>query len=700
MKSATIPLSRDYALLQSFIDAVTDPCVAVDSAGYVLAVNRAWKELPRRNEAANAAKHPVGSDYLALFQSSTADETLERALMGIRAVLHGEQDQYEHEYIRPIPHTIRWFRMTVQAWRQLDASALIFHRDITAEKMGHATSQSGDREFRLLADSAPVMIWMSGPDKSCIFVSRKWLEFTGARLDDALGDRWPRFVHPDDRDALISAFRAAFDQKCEFSHEYRLRHKDGSFRWVRDTGSPRFDAHHKFSGFTGSVWDISEHKQASDEAHRATRYARLIQEVAAIAKSAATMREALQRSVDSICVLMGFPVGHALLMNDDEPGLAKPANIVYVKDFERFKTLSEACQPLTWPAVEDLPREVLQEGKPSISDIAEDSLTPSEDRSRLAAAFEAGLRGGVRLPIVVDDKVEAIFEFGCEESVAKDTELFDTLIVATERLARFFERRRAQIRLTQQKQELQDSADRLFAIAGRLVDSQEEERRRIARDIHDDFTQRLALVSMKIGNLAGRDRASTRDEMDAGLEDIRRATAAVANDLRDLSHQLHPAMLELLGLVAALRTQCEEFQRFSKIETSFESSVSDQDVSPQAATCLYRVLQESLMNIAKHSGSASARVSLARKANKLEMRISDAGRGILPGVEARKGLGLTGIAERVGLLHGRLIVNGDPGRGTEIVVTVPAAQAVNGEMTKKRLSASHPDSSLRRNRRR
>ena len=183
-------------------------------------------------------------------------------------------------------------------------------------------------------------------------------------------------------------------------------------------------------------------------------------------------------------------------------------------------------------------------------------------------------------------------------------------MAATERLSRFFERRRAQIRFLQQKEELHASAERLFAMAGRLVDSQEEERRRIAREIHDDFTQRLALVSMKIGNLAGRDRTTTSRELDAGLEDVRKTTAAVANDLRDLSHQLHPAMLEILGLVGALRAQCEDIQRARGIETQFDSSVSDSDASPQAAMCLYRVLQESLMNIAKHSGSTSARVSL------------------------------------------------------------------------------------------
>jgi len=250
------------------------------------------------------------------------------------------------------------------------------------------------------------------------------------------------------------------------------------------------------------------------------------------------------------------------------------------------------------------------------------------------------------------------------------------LVATGERLSRFFERRRAQIKFLKQKEELQASAGQLFLMAGRLVDSQEEERRRIAREIHDDFTQRLAVVSLKIAQLAGRDLAEVSSDLDADLEDIRKATAAVANDLRDLSHQLHPTMLGLMGLVRALRAQCEEFQRTRGIETEFEGSASDQDASPQAAMCLYRVLQESLMNIAKHSGTARARVTFARQADGLEMRILDEGRGFNPDAKGRMGIGLTNMEERVRLLNGKLVVSSIPGGGTEIIVRLPAAPGV------------------------
>jgi len=673
LNSSVVPPSAEQSLLQSFLEAVPDACVIIDSAGHLLAVNRTWQELPRRDSvAAVLARNPIGMDYFALFLSSSADESVSRALTGIKNVVSGRQDHYEQEYLLPAPFVFRWFRMTVRAWPQLGAAAIIFHRDITAEKLGRGASQSVDEEFRSLADSAPAMIWMSRADKECIFVSRRWLEFTGARLEDALGHGWPQFVHPDDRDELLKAFEAAFDQTREFSHEYRLRHKHGGYRWVRDSGSPRFDANSQLAGFSGSVWDLSEQKRAAEEATRATQYVRLVQDIAEIANSATTMRDALQRAVDTICETMGFPAGHALLVHDDEPGLAKSAHIVHTKDPERFAKLAEISARLTWPNALGAPGEVLSSGKPFFGDVLKEMKCP-ERFPRSQACFDAGLLGSVLLPILVDDKVEAIIEFATEVAIAPDHEAAIALVAASERLSRFFERRRAQTRFLAQKAELQESADRLFAMAGRLVDSQEEERRRIAREIHDDFTQRLALVSMKIGNLAGRDRSTASRELDADLEDVRKTTAAVANDLRDLSHQLHPAMLEILGLAGALRAQCEDIQRALGIETEFVSSVFDQDATPQAAMCLYRVLQESLMNIAKHSGSTTVRVSLARKADLLEMRVRDKGKGIEPDAENRSGIGLTNMEERVRLLNGKLVINSQPGIGTEIVVMIPAA---------------------------
>ena len=665
----------EKSVVDSFLEVLPDGCVAIDGRGRVVATNRLWRELPRRVEAQRAANAPVGLDYLQLFRDSMAEHGSENAIAGIRSVLNGLTDQFEHQYIRTTSRSIRWFRMTVRPWRQMGAAAIIFHRDISPEKLAQLSTRSGDLEFQALADSSPVLIWMDSPEEGCTFLNRQWLEFTGVPVEKQLGRGWLELIHPNDRGRLLDAYHAGFDQKGDFHAEYRLWHRDGEYRWMKEHGSPRLDAQNDVVGYIGTTWDVSEQKRANEEAFRANRYGRLVREVATIGNSATTLREALQRSVEVISEIMGFPGGHALLVQDDEPDFAKPANIVYMKDYERFKDAYATAAPLTWPAVKDMPSDVLQAGKPSIRDLKDDAREP-EKYPRSLIGLAVGLRTVVQLPVLVEDNVEAILEFGSDDDLASDQELSEALTAACERLSRFFERRRAQILLLKKKEELEASAERLFTVAGRLVDSQEEERRRIAREIHDDFTQRLALVSMKIGNLTGRDGASSPEELDASLEEIRKSTTAVASDLRDLSHQLHPAMLGLLGLIRALQAQCEEFQRIRGIQTVFETSISDRDASPQTATCLYRVLQEALMNVAKHSGSSVARVSLDRSGTELAMRIRDQGQGFPDEAAALKGIGLLNMRERVQFLNGTLTVNSSPGNGAEVLVRVPAMPPV------------------------
>ena len=546
--------------------------------------------------------------------------------------------------------------------------------DLSESNRQEALIRESEERLRVAAEVGRMYAWEWDPATDAVQRSAECAGILG--VSDAAGEGIAKdyfsSIHPDDRVVLQSLVDSLTLENPVYRTQYRRFRADGQLLWLEESGRATFDGDGRMIRLIGMTADITEKKRIAEEADRTARYARLVQEVAEISNSATTMREALQRSLDAICKAMKFPVGHALLIHDDEPGLAKSSHVVYNSDPPRFAALFEMSSRMTWPSHQGAPGETLRTGNPIFTDTRETSKYPGR-YPRAQVTLDAGLRTGIHLPVLVDDKVEAIIEFGSEELLVSNPAVRDTLIAASERLSRFFERRRAQIKFLQQKEELQASAERLFAVAGQLVDSQEEERRRIAREIHDDFTQRLALVSMKIGNLAGRDRTMTSSELDADLEDVRKTTAAVANDLRELSHQLHPAMLEILGLVGALRAQCEDIQRARGIETEFEAAVSDRDASPQAAMCLYRVLQESLTNVSRHSGSPSARVTLARKADLLEMRIRDTGRGIEPDAKGGKGIGLTSMEERVRLLNGKLIVNSTPGIGTEVVVMIPAA---------------------------
>jgi PAS domain S-box-containing protein len=122
---------------------------------------------------------------------------------------------------------------------------------------------AAEARFRLLADSAPVMMWMSGHDGTCIFFNQLWLEFRGRRLEDELGNRWLEGVHPEDRDLCIETYLRCFATRQAFRMQYRLQRQGGTYRWIENTGTPWSEGTGEFGGFMGSAIDIEDRKQGS-----------------------------------------------------------------------------------------------------------------------------------------------------------------------------------------------------------------------------------------------------------------------------------------------------------------------------------------------------------------------------------------------------------------------------------------------------
>jgi two-component system sensor kinase FixL len=140
--------------------------------------------------------------------------------------------------------------------------------DITERKRGEEALRESEARFRAIADAAPVMIWMSGTDKLCNFFNRGWLDFTGRRLEQELGNGWAEGVHPDDLAGCLKNYTESFDARRPFILEYRLRRHDGEYRWISDNGVPRYDSGRNFLGYIGSCVDLTARKQAEAEALR------------------------------------------------------------------------------------------------------------------------------------------------------------------------------------------------------------------------------------------------------------------------------------------------------------------------------------------------------------------------------------------------------------------------------------------------
>jgi len=241
--------------------------------------------------------------------------------------------------------------------------------------------------------------------------------------------------------------------------------------------------------------------------------------------------------------------------------------------------------------------------------------------------------------------------------------LFQSLLIT----ALFVQRTRRQAA----EMALRASYEEVRQLAGRLINAQEEERSRIARELHDDVGQRVASLSIGLSGLKRRV-ADSDETVRSELSQLQLQTTDLAKDLRDLSHELHQGALEHVGLPEALRERCEQMSRDSGIKIELEVADGWKEVPDDIKLCLYRVAQEALHNVAKHAHANLGCVAIAHQKDQVVMRISDDGLGFATrGPTEPQGIGLLSMRERVRMLGGSFEVKSTPDAGTIAVVTIP-----------------------------
>jgi PAS domain S-box-containing protein len=173
-------------------------------------------------------------------------------------------------------------------------------RDVTLRKGVEDALRESEARFRSMADTAPVLIWMSGTDKLCTFFNKGWLDFTGRRLEQELGNGWTEGVHREDFDRCLDVYASSFDARREFTMEYRLRRRDGEYRWLLDTGTPRFGPDSAFLGYIGSCLDITARRQAEAEHQRQDMELARVGRVAVMGELAASLAHEVNNPIGAM----------------------------------------------------------------------------------------------------------------------------------------------------------------------------------------------------------------------------------------------------------------------------------------------------------------------------------------------------------------------------------------------------------------
>jgi two-component system sensor histidine kinase UhpB len=233
------------------------------------------------------------------------------------------------------------------------------------------------------------------------------------------------------------------------------------------------------------------------------------------------------------------------------------------------------------------------------------------------------------------------------------------------------EERRTKNALRQVYEENQD-------LGGRLINAQEDERARIARDLHDDLSQQLAGVAIIVSSLKRKiGKPDSESDIEQSFVTLQERTAEAVTTVRNLSHELHPGVLKQTSLTAMLRSHCADSARHHQVTVTFNPGDGLDSLDSDVGLCVFRVVQEALTNALRHASARTIGVSVITTGETVELNVMDDGVGFVASERTRTGLGLRSIHERVRFLHGHVSIRSRPGAGTKVLVQIPIGHSRN-----------------------
>src|SRR5215469_3592052 len=584
-KRAQDALRDSEARYRGIVETANEGVWMLDSKLHSSYLNQQMAEMLGYEPAELVGRNPLDFSF---------PEDVEHQKEALARCQRGRREQFE-ERLRRKDGTELWVRIAAAPIYKDNGEfdgALAIISDVTERRRAQEAMRESEERFRLVANSAPVMIWMLGPDKRPTYFNHRWLDFTGLSESD-LREGLSSIVHPEDYPLCDEIYSRGFDQRQPFRKECRLRRHDGEYRWMLDVGVPRFDPRGNFLGYIGTAIDVTEQKLSEDAL---SRYAAIV-ESSDDAISGVDINGTITNWNKGAEILYGFTANEAI---------GRPISLIS-------------------PA----------EGQEIFNKVRSGERIQHYETTRQRKDGTC-----VDVSLTVSPIINAEGRVVGASGIARD----------------ITERKRAE--------------EALKGLSGRLIKAQEEERSRIAREIHDDYQQRLAMLSIDLEALA--QRLGTDSETSSQLYGLWNRAGELGLDLHCLSHRLHSSTLDSLGIAAALRSPCAEFNDYHSIAVGFWEHNVPRDIPREVALCLFRIAQEALQNVRKHSSADSAEVRLEGLEQRIHLSVSDKGSGFDPTAALGEGgIGSRSMEERVLLVGGQIAIRSRPMGGTEVDVWAP-----------------------------
>lgn len=670
LRGIIIDITQRKQAEEALRESETQMRLVTDSLPAVIA----YVDVEQRYQFNNAAYEKYLGVPLEQITGRTIKETLgEVAYKSIRpnieSALAGNEVSYELKMQFPVVGS-RHFQVNLVPRLGQDGTAegvYVLALDTTDRKVVEAALEKQRTLLRQVIDIDPNLIFAKDREGRFTLVNQAVADAYGTTVDNLVGKT--------DADFNSNAEEIAYFRKIDlevmdtlqetFIKEETITDATGTKRWLQTVKRPIVDESGKAMQVLGSASDITQRKQAEEALAERLRFETLVAQLSTgfINMPADSVEQEIDHALESLGEF--FDVDRVSLVEVTIDG----------KDFidrRRWESGRWDRKRRLYADVSRTPLpEIWRRGEAFAFDKPED--LPAEPAWAYAREvwIEGGVRSLVAVPVHVSDELvgAVCFALFLREHVWP-AEVVQKFRLVGEIFANALLRKRVETALQESERALRTSETELQKLAGDLLAAQEAERRSLARDLHDDLTQRLAALSMDIASIEGQKNLSIKS-VRGQLDEVRTKIAELTSDVHGVARRLHPSVIDDLGLVKALRSECNSFSHREGIAVEFKHRRVPRSLPKDLSLSLYRIAQEGLRNVAKHSTSRDATIELAAVNGEISLAIRDRGIGFSAAEVQGRGLGLISMRERARLNGGVVAVDSAPGKGTTIEIRVP-----------------------------